>query len=113
MPNGIVDAGVVVLTFSASANAVFARALPQNLVVGFGFYGKRFAVGVVFNDSPIIGVADAFALASMWRVRMVRCPLFGKGRMGEGGACMGRGRGGVGYVHFRKRTKVISEILEE
>ena len=69
--SSIIDAGVVVLTPSASANAVLARALPQNLFVGFVFYGKRLAIGVVFNDSPIIGVADTFALASMWRMRMV------------------------------------------
>ena len=65
----------------------------------------------MFNDSPIIGVADAFALASMWRVRMIGRPFFGKGRMGQGGACMGRVRGGVGYVHFGKRIEVVSEIL--
>ena len=71
MFNFIHDAGVVVLAFCASANAVLARALPQNLDISFVFYGKRFAIGVVLNDSPIIGVANAFAWASMWRMRMV------------------------------------------
>ena len=74
----------------------------------------------MFNDSPIIGVADAFALASMWRVRMVGCPFFGKVRSGQDRAC-GKVRSGqdracidrigarVGRVHFGKRTEVIQE----
>ena len=82
MFNLIHDAGVVILAFCATADAVVARAVPQNLDISFVFYGKRFAVGVVFNDLPIIGVADAFALASMWRMRVIRRPFFGKGRRG-------------------------------
>ena len=45
---------MVIPAFSAIASAVVARALPQNFVISFVFYGKRLAVGVVFCESPVI-----------------------------------------------------------